>query len=209
MPHNDTQRLSLLTVAVAAGLIAAPMLAFAQADGTPGNPPGTAAGRAIDRATTPDGTPGNPPGTAAGRAIDRATTPDATPGNAVGNRAGTAGAPATSLLPPTAMAPALAMVRPRVSQLIGGNVYNERNERIGEVDDILLAPPGSTATATSTSVTAIIQIGGFLGLGGRLVTLPLSELRWNAEREHLVMPGATRESLGARPAFEYSSLRAR
>lgn len=74
-------------------------------DRTPGNPPGTAAGRAADQALgtnatganpgggRPDGTPGNPPGTAAGRAIDRTlgtnTTganpggngPDGTPGN--------------------------------------------------------------------------------------------------------------------------------
>lgn len=52
-------------------------------DGTVGNPPGTAAGRAADQAlgtnatgtnpggATPDGTPGNSPGTAAGRAMDR------------------------------------------------------------------------------------------------------------------------------------------
>jgi len=46
-------------------------------DGTPGNPPSTMTGRAVDRAQgetpRPDGTPGNPAGTAAGRAIDRAT----------------------------------------------------------------------------------------------------------------------------------------
>jgi len=46
------------------------------------NPPGTAAGRAMDRAagtnvsgaypTQTDGMPGNPPGTAAGRTVDRA-----------------------------------------------------------------------------------------------------------------------------------------
>lgn len=46
------------------------------------NPPGTAAGRALDRAAGTDtsgaypsqrnGTPNNPPGTAAGRALDRA-----------------------------------------------------------------------------------------------------------------------------------------
>ena len=46
------------------------------------NPPGTAAGRAVDRTAgtnvsgaypaQTDGMPGNPPGTAAGRAVDRA-----------------------------------------------------------------------------------------------------------------------------------------
>jgi hypothetical protein len=51
-------------------------------DGAPGNPPSTAAGRAVDRAQgqtpRPDGAPGNPPGTAAGRATDRALGTNAT-----------------------------------------------------------------------------------------------------------------------------------
>jgi len=66
-------------------------------DGTAGNPPGTAATRATDRAlgtntsgaypqhNNPDGTPGNPPGTAAERATDRAlgsNTSGANPGGA-------------------------------------------------------------------------------------------------------------------------------
>jgi hypothetical protein len=52
-------------------------------DGTPGNPPGTAASRAFDRAvgtnvsgaypSQSDGTPANPPGTAAERTLDRST----------------------------------------------------------------------------------------------------------------------------------------
>ena len=66
-------------------------------DGAPGNPPGTAVGRATDRAVgtnAPDGTPGNPPGTAAGRALDNTlgtNTTGANPG--AGNRDGAAGNP--------------------------------------------------------------------------------------------------------------------
>lgn len=198
MTSLNLRRLNLLPIGLALGLAGAPLTAQAQADGTTGNPPGTALGRAMDRATgtptVPDGTPGNPPGTAASRAVT--PTPSA--------------APATALLPPATMTPgAAALARPRLSQIIGGNVYNDRNERIGEVDDILLSPPGGLAASTGSGPTAIIQVGGFLGLGGRLVTLPLGDLRWNAEREHIVMPGATKESLGARPAFEYVMLRTR
>ena len=196
MTSLDLRR--LLPVTLALGLACTPLLAQAQADGTPGNPPGTALGRAVDRATgtptIPDGAPGNPPGTAASRAMT--ATPSA--------------APATALLPPVTMTPgAAALARPRLSQIIGGHVYNDRNERIGEVDDILLSPPGGLVPTTGSGPTAIIQVGGFLGLGGRLVTLPLGDLRWNAEREQIVMPGATKESLGARPAFEYVMLRTR
>jgi hypothetical protein len=64
---------SLATGFLATALIAAP--AYAQTDGTAGNPPSTATQRTLDRATgsapTPaDGTPGNPPGTKVGRAVD-------------------------------------------------------------------------------------------------------------------------------------------
>ena len=115
-----------LGMTVLAGALVAPMMAFGQAansstgttapaiqrapDGTPGNPPGTAATRALDRAagtntsgaypSQSDGTPGNPPGTAVGRAADRATdgannaarsvvpnSPDGTPGNPPGTAA--------------------------------------------------------------------------------------------------------------------------
>jgi hypothetical protein len=91
-------------------------------------------------------------------------------------------------------------VRPRVSQIIGSRVYNDRDQSVGEVDDVLL---------TSGGPMAIIQVGGFLGLGGRLVSMPLSEVRWNAERERLVLPDASKEALEARPAFDYDTSRRR
>lgn len=217
---------NLLPMTLAAGLVVAPMLAFAQADGTPGNPPSTVTGRAADRATgnptTPDGTPGNPPGTAMGRAMDRAT--GAAPGTTDGGRTTAQGttpsttAPATTAqgtAPSTTTGPAagsttLAVTagsvvteRPRLSQIIGGNVYNERNERVGEVDDVILATPSGAAQAPM----AIIQVGGFLGMGGRLVSVPLNDLRWNAENNRIVMPGATKEALQSRTPFDYNSLR--
>ncbi|WP_421993265.1 PRC-barrel domain-containing protein [Roseococcus sp.] len=210
---------NILPMTLAAGLIVAPMTAFAQADGTPGNPAGTAASRAIDRATgnptIPDGAPGNPPGTALGRAADRMTgqptNRDGTGNNPAGTvvdraaeRAGQATrdatAPGTTL---TVASGSVLMERPRISQIIGGNVYNERNERVGEVDDVILG----MASGASRSPVAILQVGGFLGLGGRLVAVPLNDLQWNAENSRIVMPGASKEALQSRPAFEYTSLR--
>jgi sporulation protein YlmC with PRC-barrel domain len=197
----------LLPMTLAAGMVVAPMLAFAQADGTPGNPPSTALGRTVDRATgnptVPDGAPGNPPGTAAGRAAERAT-PGVRPAQAPATTT------TTTTTSPTAQSTTLAVTagsvvteRPRLSQIIGGNVYNERNERVGEVDDVILATPSGTSQAPM----AIIQVGGFLGLGGRLVSVPLNDLRWNAENSRIVMPGATKEALQSRAPFEYNSLR--
>ncbi|MFL1462688.1 PRC-barrel domain-containing protein [Roseococcus sp. DSY-14] len=212
-----------------------------QSDGTPGNPPGTALGRAADRATdgannaarsvapnSPDGTPGNPPGTAATRALDRAAgtntsgaypsqsdgTPANPPGTALGRAADRAGdaarsattAPATDGRANVATTGAMtggAMAgifseRQRVSQIIGSRVYNDRNEAIGEVDDIIM---------TGTTPTAIVSVGGFLGIGARLVAVPMTDLQWNGERERIMLPGATKEQLQSRPAFDYGSLR--
>lgn len=86
--------------------------------------------------------------------------------------------------------------RPRLGQVIGSRVYNDRDQNVGEVHDVLLTAHGPMA---------IVQVGGFLGLGGRLVSMPIADLRWNAERERLVLPGASKEVLEARPAFEYDT----
>ena len=59
-------------------------------DGTPGNPPGTAVGRALGTSGAPDGTPGNPPGTAVGRALGTTGAPDGAPDGTRGNPPSTA-----------------------------------------------------------------------------------------------------------------------
>ncbi len=218
MKPNQNLRLQLMPMTLAAGLMVSPMIALAQSTPTPP----AAASRPAATPAVPDGAPGNPPGTAVGRAVDRAT--------------GSAAAPATGA--PAALAPAGSAIvaRPRMSQIIGASIYNERDEAIGEVEDILITPPSgmsmprsaATAAAPAASTTvplvpgappavapppsgpvAIIQVGGFLGMGGRLVTVPLADLRWNGANEHIVLSGATKESLQRRPAFEYSMLRPR
>ncbi len=181
-------------------------------DGAPGNPPGTAAERALDRAAgtntsgafpnQSDGTPANPPGTAVGRAVDRATDGTATQstgGAAPMARPNVTGAPGAATATTAGMTGSF-MERPRVSQIIGSRVYNEANDSIGEVDDVLLMQGGS-------GPLAVLQIGGFLGIGGRMVSIPLSDLQWNQERERWVLRGATREQLQQRPEFQYSQLR--
>ena len=174
-------------------------------DGTPGNPPGTAATRAFDRAAgtntsgafpnQSDGTPANPPGTALGRAADRAT--DGVPGNTVTGRPGMTDGRANVATTGAGMSGIFAE-RQRVSQIIGSRVYNDRNEAIGEVDDIIM---------TGTTPTAIVSVGGFLGIGARLVAVPMTDLQWNGERERIMLPGASKEQLQSRPAFDYGSLR--
>lgn len=53
-----------------------------------------------------------------------------------------------------------------VRRLIGTRVTNPINERIGEVSDLVLDQCGRIESIT-------VHIGGFLGVGGRYVRLPL------------------------------------
>jgi hypothetical protein len=187
-------RLTLSLLATTALLAGTPAFSQQSRDGTPGNPPSTATGRAVDRmqgeTPQPDGTPGNPPGTAAGRALDQGTGS----GTTDANRSGTT----------NTMAGATEAGREglRASRIIGSNVYNEQNENVGEVEELLLGAQGGPSMA-------VISVGGFLGIGAKQVAVPFAELRHNTERDRWVLPGATRDSLKERPAFAYANDRAR
>jgi sporulation protein YlmC with PRC-barrel domain len=84
----------------------------------------------------------------------------------------------------------------RASRVIGANIINEANNTVGEVHDLMISPTGGP-------VIAVLSVGGFLGIGERYVAVPLSDLRWNADRERWTLPGATVDSLKARPAYTY------
>lgn len=184
-------------------------------DGTPGNPPSTATQRAADSVTgnrtPPDGTPGNPPGTAAGRAVDRALDTNmsgAHPENEnKGSRTGanttttttTGGTTAGSTSPTMAVDSDALRNNRRASKVIGSTVYNENNEAIGEVDDVLI-PPGRNGEPV-----AVISVGGFLGIGSRLVAVPYDRLQMNAQNNRWTLPGATKDSLNGLPPFSYDN----
>ncbi len=176
-------------------------------DGTPGNPPSTATQRAVDgvtgNRTPPDGTPGNPPGTAAGRAMDRTLGSNTTGTNPSGSSAtsGMRDTHASAGLMPIESA-ALRNGR-RASKMIGANLYNENNDSIGEVEDILMPMPTASTGGTAPTPVAIVSVGGFLGIGAKLVAVPYERLQWNGDRSRWTLSGATKESLTALPGFSY------
>ncbi len=83
----------------------------------------------------------------------------------------------------------------RASKLIGASVYNDKSERIGKVGDIIVAPDGTVSFA-------IVDVGGFLGLGKHHVAIPVGQ--FSAVKPRIVLPGATREAVEELPAFEYA-----
>lgn len=85
----------------------------------------------------------------------------------------------------------------RASKIIGSNVMNDANETVGKVDDLIVSPEDNK------TAHVVLSVGGFLGMGDRLVAMPFDNLKMNNNR--LTMPGATKDGLKAMPQFKYSA----
>jgi len=79
--------------------------------------------------------------------------------------------------------------------ILGQAVYNDKNERVGTVDDIIVAPDKAVSYA-------IINAGGFLGLTKHDVAVPVSQFKLVDNK--LLLADATKETLRASPPFEYA-----
>jgi PRC-barrel domain len=82
-------------------------------------------------------------------------------------------------------------------QLLWQPVYNDQDEKIGKIEDIIL-------NKERTASYAIVSIGGFLGLGAHDAAIPAGQLQLKNDR--LVLPGATKDQLRAMPRFEYARM---
>jgi sporulation protein YlmC with PRC-barrel domain len=87
-------------------------------------------------------------------------------------------APATAPVTPaertqttTTTAPVAATTGWRASKLVGVNVYNNDNEKIGDISEILLDTSGKVSGV-------IIGVGGFLGLGQHDVLVQMDQLKF-------------------------------
>ena len=49
----------------------------------------------------------------------------------------------------------------------------------------------------------VLSVGGFLGIGDKLIALPYEQMRTDGKK--IVLPGATKDSLKALPEFKYAS----
>jgi sporulation protein YlmC with PRC-barrel domain len=81
----------------------------------------------------------------------------------------------------------------RISELIGKPVYNPQGQKIGNVDDFVIQRDKVLMT--------IISVGGFLGIGGRLIAIPYSSLKMTPKG--MVLAGASKEAVRKLPAFHY------
>jgi sporulation protein YlmC with PRC-barrel domain len=103
--------------------------------------------------------------------------------------------------PPAAAAPAAASNSSftgdwRASKVVGLNVYNDQNESIGSINDLLMDKSGGVKAA-------VISVGGFLGVGAHLVAVPYEKVKFvnepvpytgTANSAQPATPGASRPS---------------
>jgi sporulation protein YlmC with PRC-barrel domain len=81
-------------------------------------------------------------------------------------------------------------------QILGKDVYNDTGEKIGDINDLIVAPNRAVSYA-------IVGVGGFLGMGEHNVAVPVSKFKQQMGK--IVLPGATKEVLKAAPKFEYAN----
>ncbi len=110
--------------------------------------------------------------------------------------------PAPTPAPPTAGRTAAAPVEAggpqrtqggwRSSQIVGATVYNDRDERIGSVDDLIVGQDGRVSEA-------VLSVGGFLGFGAKLVAVPYDQLRFEERTETRSAVGVPATDVRASP----------
>lgn len=84
-----------------------------------------------------------------------------------------------------------------MSKLVGASVYNDQNQSVGSIDDVLLSDNEHKAG------NAVVSVGGFLGMGSKLVSVPFDQLK--IENDKIVIPGATKASLEGMPEYHYTN----
>src|SRR5476649_1751782 len=83
----------------------------------------------------------------------------------------------------------------RASKVVGNSVFNDANQTIGKIDDLLVTRDGKEPYV-------VLSVGGFLGMGTRLVVIRYDSLKFADNK--IVLPGGTKDGLKMLPAFQYS-----
>ncbi len=114
----------------------------------------------------------------------------------------------------------------RASKLVGATVYNDGGDDVGSIDDLLVSNDGKITNA-------VISVGGFIGIGSKLVSVPFDQLKFQESANNnkpagtssggsttgaattsgastptyysIVLPGATKDSVSKMPEFKYQT----
>ena len=84
----------------------------------------------------------------------------------------------TSTMPATHAALTSQMIQSdevRASKMIGSTVYDKENRSIGKVSDLILNKNGAVDAV-------VVDVGSFLGMGGKYVAIPLTDIKTDNNR---------------------------
>lgn len=97
---------------------------------------------------------------------------------------------------PAAPAPKVALDVKEVSGILGKEVQSAANEKMGRIIDVLVDRSG-------TARAAVIDFGGFLGVGSRKIAVAWSALHFGAENGHeKITLELTRDQVKAAPQIQ-------
>jgi sporulation protein YlmC with PRC-barrel domain len=85
----------------------------------------------------------------------------------------------------------------RASKLIGSSVY-KGDTSVGQIEDVLVDLDHATSTAF------ILSLGGFLGIGKKLVAVPMNQIKVGSEAR--IMTDLTEAQLASAPVFDFGTV---
>jgi sporulation protein YlmC with PRC-barrel domain len=83
----------------------------------------------------------------------------------------------------------------RASKVIGASVYNDHDQKIGTIDELLM-------DQNHDVTQAVLSVGGFLGVDSKLVAVKIDQLQVKPDR--IVMAGATKDGLTKMPTYSFA-----
>jgi sporulation protein YlmC with PRC-barrel domain len=86
----------------------------------------------------------------------------------------------------------------RASKIIGNKVY-KGDTSIGQIEDVMVDLDHATTAAV------ILSVGGFLGMGDKLVAVPVSQIKVGSEAKFTT--DLTKDQLANAPAFNFGKLK--
>jgi len=81
------------------------------------------------------------------------------------------------------------------SSITGQDVYNLKDENIGDIKDLMIDPSNAEV------LYAVLEFGGFMGIGSKLFAIPLEALQFSGSDETIRLD-VNKEKLENAPSFD-------
>ena len=86
----------------------------------------------------------------------------------------------------------------KASGLLGMEIRNKQNQKLGEIKDLVMDMPSGKVSY------AVLSVGGFLGIGEKLIAIPPTSFQYSDARDYLIVD-ADKAKIQAAPGFAATS----